>query len=93
MSTRSKAKAESVSATVKATAKPQSKRTRNGQVPTSEETVDSENKVKSVKKKVAADRKTGKGARGKAKATKEYCVCKGVDDGTPMVNCSECKDW
>jgi hypothetical protein len=24
---------------------------------------------------------------------KAYCLCKGPDDGTPMVQCSECKDW
>lgn len=78
---------------MKATANSQPKRTRKGQVSTNEETVDIENKVKSVRKKVVADRKTDKGARGKAKANKEYCICKGVDDGTPMVNCSECKDW
>ena len=29
----------------------------------------------------------------RAAAKKEYCVCKQPDDGTPMVNCSECKDW
>jgi hypothetical protein len=41
------------------------------------------------------------GSRGKGKtqrktraaAKKHYCVCKKPDDGTPMVNCSECKDW
>jgi hypothetical protein len=34
-----------------------------------------------------------RGTTGKTKAKKEYCICKGVDDGTPMVQCSQCKDW
>ncbi|KAJ3795231.1 hypothetical protein GGU11DRAFT_709595 [Lentinula aff. detonsa] len=24
---------------------------------------------------------------------KSYCTCKKGDDGTPMIHCSECKDW
>lgn len=28
-----------------------------------------------------------------AAAKKVYCLCKKPDDGTPMVNCAECKDW
>lgn len=35
--------------------------------------------------------KRPKGTRAAAK--KMYCVCKQPDDGTPMVNCSECKNW
>ena len=31
--------------------------------------------------------------KSKAAAKKEYCICKRPDDGTPMVSCSECKDW
>lgn len=31
--------------------------------------------------------------RTRAAAKKEYCICKQPDDGTPMVNCSECRDW
>ena len=37
------------------------------------------------------------GTSGKAKATKRgaktYCLCKKVDDGSPMIHCSSCKDW
>jgi len=31
--------------------------------------------------------------KSRASAKRDYCVCKQPDDGTPMVNCSECKDW
>jgi hypothetical protein len=24
---------------------------------------------------------------------KEYCVCKGKDDGRPMIRCENCHDW
>lgn len=48
-------------------------------------------------KKVVRLRGKAKGAtvqrKSRASAKKEYCVCKQPDDGTPMVNCSECKDW
>lgn len=37
------------------------------------------------------------GSSGKAKASKRgaktYCLCKKVDDGSPMIHCSSCKDW
>ncbi|KII87366.1 hypothetical protein PLICRDRAFT_253082 [Plicaturopsis crispa FD-325 SS-3] len=29
----------------------------------------------------------------RATVKKEYCTCRQPDDGTPMVHCSECKDW
>lgn len=29
----------------------------------------------------------------RAAVKKAYCVCRRPDDGTPMVNCSECRDW
>ncbi|CAL1715045.1 unnamed protein product [Somion occarium] len=32
-------------------------------------------------------------AKTKAKAPKVYCTCKKPDDGTPMILCSECKEW
>jgi len=48
-------------------------------------------------KKVVRPRSKAKGAtvqrKSRASAKKDYCVCKQPDDGTPMVNCSECKDW
>jgi hypothetical protein len=31
--------------------------------------------------------------KSRAATKKQYCVCKQPDDGTPMVHCSECKDW
>ncbi|KAF7309785.1 Transcription elongation regulator [Mycena indigotica] len=27
------------------------------------------------------------------KTSQIYCLCHGVDDGSPMVNCGECKEW
>ncbi|EIN06001.1 hypothetical protein PUNSTDRAFT_145392 [Punctularia strigosozonata HHB-11173 SS5] len=39
----------------------------------------------------AASSSTKKKGGGRSK--KQYCVCKGNDDGTPMINCSYCKDW
>ena len=37
------------------------------------------------------------GSSGKAKVarkgSKTYCLCKKPDDGSPMIHCSQCKDW
>lgn len=35
----------------------------------------------------------GKANESKVKIKEEFCVCKGPDDGTPMVQCSCCRDW
>lgn len=35
----------------------------------------------------------GKGKDTKVKIKEEFCVCKGEDDGSPMVQCSCCRDW
>src|SRR5260221_22501 len=29
----------------------------------------------------------------KAKKVEEFCSCRGVDDGTPMVQCGTCDEW
>jgi len=49
-----------------------------------------ENKAVSLKGKGKASTIQKK---SRAAAKKAYCVCKQPDDGTPMVHCSECKDW
>ncbi|KZT20099.1 hypothetical protein NEOLEDRAFT_1141182 [Neolentinus lepideus HHB14362 ss-1] len=41
--------------------------------------------------KVVKGKGRKKAARGKSK--KVYCMCKGPDDGTPMVACGECEEW
>jgi len=51
-----------------------------------------ENKVVGLKGKGKASTVQRK-LRAAAAAKKQYCVCKQPDDGTPMVNCTECKDW
>jgi hypothetical protein len=28
-----------------------------------------------------------------SRARVEYCICKGPDDGRPMIHCSQCDDW
>lgn len=47
------------------------------------------------KKEVVTKASKGKKGRGKkAKEEKEWCVCKGADDGTPMIHCEgECQNW
>ncbi|KAA1469150.1 hypothetical protein DENSPDRAFT_834719 [Dentipellis sp. KUC8613] len=54
-----------------------------------------ENKKAAVAKaKPPPARTSTKDRKGKGKAKVEvYCLCKGVDDGTPMVQCGLCKDW
>ncbi|CAO1618686.1 unnamed protein product [Parajaminaea phylloscopi] len=32
-------------------------------------------------------------AEGEPEENAEYCVCRGQDDGTPMVECAQCNDW
>jgi hypothetical protein len=45
-------------------------------------------------KRVGVSKAKGKTSTVQRKSRKrEYCVCKQPDDGTPMVRCSECKDW
>jgi hypothetical protein len=92
MSTRSRAKA-AVSASNNPTLN----------VSTSPTTAHRSRRVPSNKIAVDSDRKENlqKNAYGKShskpekasKAKKSYCLCHQPDDGTPMVNCSECKDW
>lgn len=32
-------------------------------------------------------------SRAAAKAPKVFCSCRQADDGSPMIHCSECKEW
>ncbi|KAE9397075.1 hypothetical protein BT96DRAFT_823811 [Gymnopus androsaceus JB14] len=49
--------------------------------------------------KVPAAGKSTAQVKGKARATSSttsdqpFCTCKKGDDGTPMIHCTECKDW
>lgn len=45
------------------------------------------------KAKVASGNTARKGANSQVKIKEEFCLCKGPDDGTPMVQCSCCRDW
>jgi chloramphenicol 3-O-phosphotransferase len=57
------------------------------QVPIEKVKVDNR-ELRQGKRKSGVKRTTKRRAK-----VKEYCVCRGVDDGTPMVQCAECKNW
>lgn len=54
---------------------------------------------KTVKGAAAEKSTQSKGSTGKGRAMstvsadKPFCTCKKGDDGTPMIYCTECKDW
>jgi hypothetical protein len=45
-------------------------------------------------KEKATSKKTVRNVKAKAKKVEElFCSCRGVDDGTPMVQCGTCDEW
>lgn len=94
MSTRSRTRSTSKQVSVPGSAvKPRSKQV---QLQKADEATDQDQTGKENKQLVGA-RAKGKGPTPlkvtRAAKRKQYCLCKQPDDGTPMVNCSECKDW
>jgi hypothetical protein len=46
------------------------------------------------KEKVVLPKKPVRNVKSKAKKAEElFCSCRGVDDGTPMVQCGTCDEW
>jgi len=90
MSTRSRTRSESNSMKVSAdqAVNPWPKQGRPRKVDPSSDETGKENKVMGAK-----SQRKGPTTKTKASAKKVYCICKQPDDGSPMVNCAECKDW
>ncbi|TFY74439.1 hypothetical protein EWM64_g9573 [Hericium alpestre] len=80
-------------AQAKAAARPT--RARKASTSTSTTTGEKENKVTPAKSKVngTAARAGPKEKKTKGKEKPRYCLCKGDDDGTPMVFCCLCENW
>jgi len=91
MSTRSKTRSENKAANPPSPTKARGSRPRNA---TSIEQAQKDKENSKAKKGQKGKGKVvTKGKLGKEKAKEEYCLCKGIDDGTPMVECAECKNW
>ena len=95
MSTRSRTRSESNSMKMSAdqAVSPRPKQARSRKV----DAISDQDQTGKENKKVMGTKVQKKGptrpARAKAAAKKVYCLCKQPDDGSPMVNCAECKEW
>lgn len=93
MSLRSRTRSESSSMKPAVPSKSQAQRSRKADI----DAMSEDDETGKENKKLVGLKGKARGSaiqrKSRAAAKKNYCVCKQPDDGTPMVNCSECQDW